>query len=276
MAEFISQNTNYTDQEGEKRYEVVMLAAGKDGSIVEATHPLPVTLGSENITITGSVNVGSTVEVISTPENPVHTHLSEVGTSGILTIPNLPISIQDNAGNINSSTYPVYVTGDVSVVPEALPELYSFNNFGVNVHRGWTFSDTLIPMFSVRAKSSATKTVRILNYDIGNNNFASSTVGYVWLEDATITGTVPAWTSLNTEAEYRVYTDAYGSNTPNGFTGGIKRHAGIMVGKNSNAEEDIEDLSMTAGGITLTLCVMRLDGNPKIDMWFAADLGIFN
>ena len=276
MAEYISQSTNYNDQEGEKRYEVVMLAAGKDGSIVEGTNPLPVTLGSENITITGSVNVGSTVEVISTPEEPVHTHVSEVGTSGILTIPNLPISIQDNAGNINSSTYPVYVTGDVNVIPETLPELYSFNNFGVNVHRGWTFSDTMIPMFSVRAKSSATKTIRVLNYDMGNNNFNASTVGYVWLENATITGPTPAWASLNTEAEYRVYTDNYGSNTPNGFSGGTARHSGIMVGKTSSAEEDIKDIAMTAGGVTLTLCVMRLDGNAKIDMWYAADLGIFN
>ena len=32
-------------QDGEQRYEVVMLAAGKDGSVVEATNPLPVTGG---------------------------------------------------------------------------------------------------------------------------------------------------------------------------------------------------------------------------------------
>lgn len=33
-------------QDGEQRYEVVMLAAGKDGSVVEATNPLPVTGGT--------------------------------------------------------------------------------------------------------------------------------------------------------------------------------------------------------------------------------------
>lgn len=38
-----------------------------------------VTLGSENVTITGNVNVGTTVQVDSTPENPVHVHLTEMG-----------------------------------------------------------------------------------------------------------------------------------------------------------------------------------------------------
>ena len=39
-----------------------------DGAPVTTENPLPVTLGSENITITGSVNVGSTVSVISSPD----------------------------------------------------------------------------------------------------------------------------------------------------------------------------------------------------------------
>lgn len=55
------------------------------------TDPVPVTLGSENITITGSVNVGSSVEVNNQAENPVHTHVTEVGTSGILNVAHLPV-----------------------------------------------------------------------------------------------------------------------------------------------------------------------------------------
>ena len=73
--------------------------------------PIPVTLGSENITITGDVNIGTTVSVTSTPEDPIHTHISEVGTSGILTTPNIPISIQNAAGVETSETNPVYVQG---------------------------------------------------------------------------------------------------------------------------------------------------------------------
>ena len=101
MAQFISQPTDLNDQDGEKRYEIVMVATGKDGEVVTDINPLPVTLGSENITITGSVNIGSTVEVISSPEDPVHTHISEIGTSGLLDIPNMPVSIQDADGNEN-------------------------------------------------------------------------------------------------------------------------------------------------------------------------------
>jgi hypothetical protein len=53
---------------------------------------LRVTLGSDNITITGDVNLVDTVTVNSTPEDPVHTHITEVGTSGILAVPYMPIS----------------------------------------------------------------------------------------------------------------------------------------------------------------------------------------
>jgi hypothetical protein len=50
-----------------------------------------VSLGSDNITITGDVNLVDTVSVNSTPEDPVHTHITEVGTSGILAVPYMPI-----------------------------------------------------------------------------------------------------------------------------------------------------------------------------------------
>lgn len=66
-----------------------------------------------NIIITGNVNIPGNVTVDSTPENPVHVHLDEVGTSGILTTPYLPIG-----GNVNIDTMPnvnAAVTGTVAV-----------------------------------------------------------------------------------------------------------------------------------------------------------------
>lgn len=72
-----------------------------------------------DVYITGPVTIPGTITVNSSPEDPVHVHLDEVGTSGILTTPNLPISIQDAAGNENDASHPVYVTaalsGDASV-----------------------------------------------------------------------------------------------------------------------------------------------------------------
>jgi hypothetical protein len=54
-------------------YEVVYVANGANGELVSTGNPLPVTLGSENITITGNVNFVDTVNVASSTENPVHT-----------------------------------------------------------------------------------------------------------------------------------------------------------------------------------------------------------
>ena len=63
-----------------------------------------------DVIINGPVTIPGTVTVNSSAEDPVHIHLDEVGTSGILTTPNLPISIQDAAGNENDVTHPVYVS----------------------------------------------------------------------------------------------------------------------------------------------------------------------
>lgn len=346
MAQFRKDTQQYLG-DSKTIYEVGMIAVS-NGQVVSSLHPLPVTLGSENITITGNVNVSDVVQVNSSPETPVHVHITEIGNSGLLQDQNIkympisgntfifnsngiaitnsaPLSVYVTSNvvaqinnfpqtqNVSFSNQSVIVSGNVAgitanvvvsvnnfptsmnanlyfsngtavtnstpipvVFNETLPELYSFNNFGIISHRGWTMSDTLIPMFSVRAKSTATKIVRIINYDIGNNNANQSTVGYVWIEDASISGTVPSWTSLNTQAEYRFYTDAYGSNTPNGFTGGINRHAGIIIGKNSSAEADIADIDLIANGKTMTLCVVRLDSATKLDLWVAADLAIYS
>jgi hypothetical protein len=77
-------------QDGEQRYEVVMLAAGKDGSVVEATNPLPVTLGSGSVNITGPVSIPGSVEISNDTGNPV------------------PVSANTST---NSSTNPIFVKG---------------------------------------------------------------------------------------------------------------------------------------------------------------------
>ena len=58
-------------QDGESRYEVIMLATGKDGAVVEATNPLPVTLGAESIEISGPVTIPGTVEISNDVGNPI-------------------------------------------------------------------------------------------------------------------------------------------------------------------------------------------------------------
>ena len=70
---------------------------------------LRVNVGASTITITGPVTIPGTVTVNSTPADPVHVHVSEVGTSGVLSVPYMPSGIVDGTGHINDNTHPVYV-----------------------------------------------------------------------------------------------------------------------------------------------------------------------
>jgi hypothetical protein len=74
--------------------------------MVENTDPIPVTLGSETITIIGNIAVPTTVNVSSTPTDPVHVHLSEIGSSGLLDVPYMPVG---------QGTSPWVVIGNVNI-----------------------------------------------------------------------------------------------------------------------------------------------------------------
>ena len=257
-------DTQTFDQLISRRYEVMMLANNANGDIVSTANPLPVTLGSENITITGNVNVGTTVNVSSSPENPVHTHITEVGTSGNLQVSYLPIG-----GNVN-------VTSGFITVSDRSGDLFSFNNHAINIHRGWTMDDTMRPVVSIRVsntETSITDLAEIMEYEIGNNNANQSTIVYEWYEgEIAISGAaIPAWTSLGTKCQYRVYQDKNSSNQSNTFTpnGAIMRHSGIIIGKNSDADEGPATLKGGATPNMLTLCMKRVDNSTKLDVWFA-------
>jgi len=89
MAQF-RRDTQQFQKNGNTIFEVVMLSTNT-GVPISTTNRLPVSLGTGTITITGNVNVGSVVVVNSSPSNPVHNHITEVGTGGILTVPYLPV-----------------------------------------------------------------------------------------------------------------------------------------------------------------------------------------
>jgi hypothetical protein len=63
------------------------------------SEPIPVTLGSDTITITGNVNVGTTVSVDSSPENPVHVHVTEIPEVEIKNDSGNPIPVEWVYGN---------------------------------------------------------------------------------------------------------------------------------------------------------------------------------
>ena len=261
------------------------------------TDAIPVTLGSENITITGSVNVGTSVTVVSSPEDPVHTHVTEsvpidlssttLSALEHVSIDNFPAT-QPVSGPLTDTQLratAVPVSGNVSatitdvitvIAEEEAGELFAFNNHATNANRGWTMDDTMRPMLSIRVNSSGTTTadlIKIVEYEIGNNNANQSTIIYEWYEgNLTISGAaVPSWTTTGTKIQYRVYQDKYSSNAGNTFSvnGSKLRHSGVIIGKNTSGDEGPATLHGGATPNMLTLCMRRVDNATKLDVWFA-------
>ena len=134
MATWNSGNSSY--QSGNKTLFEVQMLATPDGIEVSNTNPLPVTLGNATIEITGSnvnVTIPNTVTVNSTPENPVHVHLTEVGNSGLLNVSYMPVYgnvniFQSNGGVINNTT-PLPVTGNLIISSISSNVVVSVNNW---------------------------------------------------------------------------------------------------------------------------------------------------
>ena len=299
MAQWNKNEQDYLNQE-RSLFEVFNVAT-KDGQQVSIDNPFPVSLGSSSITIIGDITIPGIVSVTSSPENPIHNHIVEVGTGGTLTVPYLPVGIStllntvgigttgqvsinvNNAPVSNANPLPVSlgtssitVNGTVTVTEEA-GNLFSFNNHATNVHRGWTMDDVMRPVISIRVNSagtSVTDLIEIIEYEIGNNNANQSTIVYEWYEgDLTLSGAdIPSWTSFGTKGQYRIYQDRYSSNTGNTFTvpvGTYMRHSGIIIGKNTDDDEGPTKLYGGATPNMLTLCMKRVDNGTELDVWFA-------
>ena len=105
MTYLFSSNVEVSNDQGNPLPVSGNIGVLNGGSIVTLLNPLPVTLGSTNITIIGNTNIIDTVTVLSTPENPVHTHITEIGTSGNLLsqgIDYMPIfgNVRIDSGNV--------------------------------------------------------------------------------------------------------------------------------------------------------------------------------
>ena len=84
-----------------------------NGNIVSIDNPFPVTLGSESITIVGNISIPTTVNVASSPDDPVHTHITEIGTSGNLLA--LGINYMPISGNVAITSNVTVVDGGGSI-----------------------------------------------------------------------------------------------------------------------------------------------------------------
>lgn len=181
--------------------------------------------------------------------------------------------IASGNGTVVDTNHPLPVSGYV-IVEEDAGSLYSFNNHATNTNRGWTMDDTMRPVVSFRNNSaSVADLVKIIEYEIGNNNANQSTIIYEWYEGdiATTGAAVPDWTTIGTHIQYRVYQDKYSSNQGNAFTtnGAVMRHSGVIIGKNTSGDEGPTSMYGGNSRNMLTLCMRRVDSATKLDVWFA-------
>jgi len=130
-----SENNSYPDLTGVQNALQYNATTGKP--------ELRVNVGG-GIEITGTVNIPGLVTVNSTPADPVHIHVTEVGTSGILSTPYMPVggtvTIQDG-GNI--------ITVDGSVNIGTMPEVEIKNDSGnpISISKNTTVNSDTNPIF---------------------------------------------------------------------------------------------------------------------------------
>ena len=192
--------------------------------------------------------------------------------------------IANKNGNIVTTDNPFPITGNVNttitdvitvVVNDDAGEVYAFNNHATNTNRGWTMDNTMRPVISFQnGSANAADIIKIVEYEIGNNNANQSTIVYEWYEGPlTISGAaIPAWTTFGVHSQYRVYQDQYSSNQGNTFTvpaGTYQRHSGIIIGKNTSGDGNVANMRGGDSRNMLTLCMKRVDNATKLDVWFA-------
>jgi hypothetical protein len=127
MAQFNKNDQDFLNQE-RTLFEVNMIA-NKNGQVVTVDNPFPVSLGSSSITINGDITIPTTVSVASSPANPVHTHITQIGSSGLLedeSIPYMPIGI-GTAQNLNLSYLPVGISTLLNTVSISNTSFYVLN-----------------------------------------------------------------------------------------------------------------------------------------------------
>ena len=208
-----------------------------------------------------------------------------VAVSGSVTLTNTvtAVSVINDVQVHASSTFPVSgsvtITNPVTAISTTLTEeagdLFAFNNHAAAIRHGWYMDDVMRPMISIQNSSAnAADLVKVIEYQIANNNNNTSTIMYEWYEGPlTLSGAaIPSWTTTGNRIQYRVYQDLTNSNTGNTFTvpaGTYLRHSGMIVGKNIDADEGPATLKGGSSRNMLTLCVKRLDSGTELDVWFA-------
>ena len=220
MATWNSGNSSY--QSGNKTLFEVQMLATPDGVEVSNTNPLPVTLGNATIEITGSnvnVTIPNTVVVNSSPENPVHVHISEVGNSGLLNVSYVPgygnVNIfQSNGGVINNTT-PLPVTGNLTISSISSNVVVSVNNWPTT--QNVSFANQSVTITGNIAAITANVVVSVNNWPTYQNTYIHHSNG----SNITNTDPLPVTASIIGNVNVIPYMGVAGSTTAYGEAYGI-------------------------------------------------------
>jgi hypothetical protein len=197
MAQYSKKRDNkLKPQRNDDLYEVMMLAANKSGVIVDSDNRLPVTLGTENVTITGSVNVGSTVEITNDHGSPIPTHAHLFDENDVEYTDSNALTVD---GTINVGNFPATQTVDGTVNIGTLPEVEIKNDSGNPIGViGTTINPFGKPVVTVdddTVQHTTTNRRKVSNYEITEfNTFQYTKDPLIWDEE--VTGT--ASSTLNT------------------------------------------------------------------------------
>ena len=115
------------------------MIATESGNPVTSTNRFPVDIGNTTINISGNVSIitPEVVTVNSTPSDPVHVHITEIGTTDLTNFTYMPVggNVVVTSGNISIYSGNVSVVGVVNVgnIPASQNVIVTSGNLNANV-----------------------------------------------------------------------------------------------------------------------------------------------
>ena len=234
MAQF-KVETGALDPKISSHYEVMMLANGPAGYLISNTNPLPVSIGSDTITINGNIAIPTTVNVASSPENPVHTHITEVGTSGNLQIGYLPVGGNVTVLNPTSSNITIMKNGLAVSDTVGLPTRVINDEALISYARGKAVTEADVLNAYLIDKSGATETLGV----------SSNTMSTVWGG----TGLYP-WTTFTGTGD-KIYIKSV-TNDPK-----VQGKSVTIEGLDSNYDTLIETVTLHASNTMIAVSTVN-------------------
>lgn len=151
MAQFNKVTQNYR-ADGKSLYEVVMLST-TSGNPVDANNPLPVTLGSNNITISGNVTIADNIRVNNTVSQGVPIKNDNSGPLSVQVSGITAVSVSGTttiSGTVAISNFPAVTTISGVVNIGLMPEIEIKNDSGNPIPVSGTLSVTQSGVWSVQ------------------------------------------------------------------------------------------------------------------------------